>query len=55
MTLSVAGKSVIRRDLREKPDSQVLRSLYPHAGTLNIDTSQAAQLVKRAVAELLDR
>ena len=55
MTLSVAGKSVTRRDLREKLTGQVMRSPHPHADNLNIDTSQAAQLVKRAVAELLDR
>ena len=60
MTLSVAGKSVTRRDLREKLTGQarysadlklpemlhgaVLRSPHPHADILSVDTAQAARL-----------
>ena len=60
MTLSAVGKSVTRRDLRDKLTGQaqysadlklpgmlyglILRSPYPHADILSIDTSQAAGL-----------
>lgn len=60
MTLTVAGKSVIRRDLREKITGQaqysadlklpgmlyglVLRSPHPHANILSIDVSRALEL-----------
>jgi xanthine dehydrogenase molybdenum-binding subunit len=60
MTLSVAGKTVIRRDLREKLTGEakysadlklpgmlhglVLRSPHPHANIVSIDTSEAARL-----------
>ena len=60
MTLSVAGKSATRRDLREKITDRarytadiklpgmlyghVLRSPHPHANVLSVDVTQAAQV-----------
>ena len=60
MTLNVAGKSVVRRDLREKLTGealysadlklpgmlygQILRSPHPHADITGIDTSEAERL-----------
>jgi xanthine dehydrogenase molybdenum-binding subunit len=60
MTLSIVGKSALRKDLREKvtgqarfsadlklPDmlyGRILRSPHPHANVLKVDTSQAIQL-----------
>ena len=60
MTLSIVGKSALRKDLREKvtgqarfsadlklPDmlyGRILRSPHPHANVLSVDTSRATQL-----------
>jgi len=60
MALSIVGKSVVRKDLREKLTGEaryaadlklpgmlygrVLRSPHPHANILSIDTTEAAQL-----------
>ena len=60
MTLSVVGKSVVRKDLRQKLTGearyaadlklprmlcgQILRSPHPHANIMSVDTTRAAQL-----------
>ena len=60
MTLSVVGKSALRKDLRDKVTGQarfcadlklpgmlygrILRSPHPHANVLSVDTSQVSQL-----------